>query len=125
MPEFEIGIIREDDDVFPDSVLEKPDGRPLSEIPEVLEEDDWRKKFGELNDKGKTLSDMNRILYPIERRNEDVLINPERDEMTYINPGTFNQEALFNQFSKSDEVPSNRMVLADWLSESFWKQKMM
>lgn len=124
VPEYEIGIYEEDDCIRPYTVMERPQGTPLSDSMEVLGGSDWGQRFEKMNQRGRRLSNENEIIYPNERENRDVIIDPELEELVYINPGTFVEGAFFNQFSRSDSVPSNRMELGKWLSESFWTDKM-
>lgn len=123
VPDFQIGL-QKDDGLNPYTVIERPEGRPLTEFSDLLEVEEWSRRFDEMNQEGRRLAGNNRIIYPEERRNEDVIVETGSEELIYINPGTYVDEAFFGQFSRSDVVPSNRMQLADWLSESFWMEKL-
>ncbi len=124
VPGFEVGLRAEEEGIEPYTVLERPDGRPLSEIPELLHQEEWSHRFDDMNQAGRRLSGNSRIIYPKRRENEDVVVDTDERELVYINPGTYVDQAFYGQFSRSDAVPSNRMQLADWISESFWTEKL-
>jgi len=123
-PDFETGVKMERE-VRPYTVVEKPDGRPLTDFDRVLDlldQEEWKSRFEELNLAGKRLASQDRIIYPQPRRNEDVFVDKEQEQFIYINPGTFIDQARFNQFTKSHAVPSDRSELGKWLSKDHWQE---
>ena len=119
VPEFETGV-QVKDEAMPYTVMERPEGRPLSDFDDLIDEGEWWERFEEMNSEGKRLSSSNRIIYPQYRENEDVIVDRENDELVYLNPGTYVETAFYNQFSRSNFVTSDRTELGDWLSEKFW-----
>ncbi|WP_414838141.1 hypothetical protein ACK3SF_01945 [Candidatus Nanosalina sp. VS9-1] len=119
VPEFETGV-RIQEEAMPYTVMERPEGRPLSDFDDLIDEDDWWERFDEMNSEGKRLSSSNRIIYPRYRENEDVIVDIDNEELVYVNPGTYVESAFYTQFSRSNVVPSDRNELGNWLSESFW-----
>lgn len=118
VPSFETGFSLEEPKPY--MVMEKPEGTPLSEIPEMLEEDELKNRFDFYNRKGRALAAKNRITYPEKRENRDLFVGSE--DLYYVNPGTYMESSFYSQFMNNDMLPDPTGI-GMWCSESYWNKK--